>query len=394
MPGPLDGVRIIDLTSMIAGPFATMLLGDQGADVIKIERPESGDQMRLYGERSGGLTAPFLNNNRNKRSVAVDLKSPQGVEVVKRLTVGADVVVQNFRPGVVEKLGVDEAALRKVRGDLIYVSVSGFGEAGPLAQKPAYDPIIQAVSGLASLQGGSDDARPRMIRALLPDKLAALAVAQGVSSALYARSVTGEGQHVRISMLEVVLSFLWSAEMDGHTFVGQESQGPEGVSPYDMIYETADGYICVATVTDDQFCRFAKAVGRTEWLNDPRFSTSDGRERNRDARLELMQQALKTGSTAEWLDKLEAADIPCGPVLTRREIVGHNHLHENGSLLEYHHQHAGQIRQARHPVRFDRTPADALGHPPLLGEHTFEVLSEAGFGEDELANLKNEGIIA
>lgn len=394
MPGPLDGVRIIDLTSMISGPFATMLLGDQGADVIKIERPGSGDQMRLYGERSGGLTAPFLNNNRNKRSVVVDLKSPQGIEVVKRLASTADVVVQNFRPGVVEKLGVDEHALRKVRDDLIYVSVSGFGEQGPLANKPAYDPIIQAVSGLASLQGGSDDARPRMIRALLPDKLAALAVAQGVASALYARAVTGEGQHVRISMLEVVLSFLWSAEMDGHTFVGQQKDGPEAYSSYDMIYQTTDGYICVATVTDDQFCRFAEAADRTEWLEDPRFCTSDSRERHRDARLELMQQVIKTASTAEWIDKLEAADVPCGPAFTRREVVGHPHLRENGSLVEYDHGDVGRIRQARHPVRFDRTPADAMAKPPLLGEHTMEVLREAGFGDDEIESLKDEGAIA
>jgi len=394
MPGPLDGVRIIDLTTMVAGPYATMLLGDQGADVIKIERPVRGDQMRLYGEGSGGLTAPFLNNNRNKRSVVVDLKSPQGVEVVKRLAADADVVVQNFRPGVVEKLGIDETALRKVRSDLIYVSVSGFGEVGPLAKKPAYDPIIQAVSGLASLQGGADEARPRMIRALVPDKITALTVAQGVTAALYARAMTGEGQHLRLSMLEVVLSFLWAHEMDGHTFVGQQQDGPEGLSPYDMIYETADGYICVATVTDDQFCRFARAADRTEWLEDPRFSTSDARERHRDVRLELMQQVIKTAPTGEWLEKLEAADVPCGPVLTRREVVGHDHLRANGSLVEYDHAHAGPIRQARHPVRFDSTPADALGHPPLLGEHTFEVLREAGFGDDELESLKDRGTIA
>ena len=394
MPGPLDGVRIIELSTMVAGPFATMLLGDQGADVIKIERPGSGDQTRLYGESSGGFSAPFVNNNRNKRSVAVDLKSPQGVEVVKRLTARADVVVQNFRPGVVERLGLDEPALRKVRSDLIYVSVSGFGETGPLAKKPAYDPIIQAVTGLASLQGGSDEARPRMIRALLPDKLTALTVAQGVAAALYARAMTGEGQHLRLSMFEVVMSFLWSHEMDAHTFVDRRKDGPESFSPYDMIYETADGYICVATVTDEQFHRFTEAADRTEWLRDPRFSTSAERERHRDARLELMQQVIKMASTAEWLEKLEAADIPCGPVLSRREVVDHPHLRENGSLIELEHGQAGPIRQARHPIRFDRTPADELGNPPLLGEHTFEVLREAGFGDDELASLKDKGAIA
>ena len=233
---------------------------------------------RQYGESSGGVSAPFLNNNRNKRSVAVDLKTPEGVEVVKRLVASADVVVQNFRPGVVERLGLDEPALRKVRSDLIYVSVSGFGETGPLAEKPAYDPVIQSLSGLASLQGVSDESRPRMIRALVPDKLTALTAAQGVAAALYARAMTGEGQHLRLSMLEVVMTFLWSHEMDNHTFADHAWDGPESFSSFDMIYETSDGYICVATITDDQFRRFAHAVDRAEWLEDPRFGNSSERE--------------------------------------------------------------------------------------------------------------------
>jgi len=394
MPGPLAGVRIIDLSTMVAGPYATMLLGDQGADVIKVERPVGGDQMRLYGPIAGGLTAPFLNNNRNKRSVAIDLKSAEGVAIVKRLVAGADVVVQNFRPGVVERLGVDENSLRKVCPDLIYVSVSGFGATGPLAEKPAYDPIIQAVSGLASVQGGSDEARPRMIRALVPDKITALNAAQAVAAALYAREKTGEGQHVRISMLEVVMSFLWAHEMDNHTLVGRGEDGPEGLSEFDMIYQTADGYICVATVTDDQFRSFAKAADRAEWLEDLRFADSETRERHRDTRLALMQEVIETASTAEWLERLEAADVPCGPILTRSEVVDHEHLRENGSLLEFDHDHAGPVRQARHPIRFGGTPADALQMPPLLGEHTMAVLREAGFGDDELRELKQRGTIA
>ena len=394
MPGPLDGVRIIDLTTMISGPFATMLLGDQGADVIKIERPDGGDQMRRYGSRSGDLTAPFINNNRNKRSVAVDLKAPEGVEVVRRLCREADVLVQNFRPGVVEKLGLGEADMRAVRPDLIYVSISGFGERGPLAHKPAYDPIIQAVTGLASIQGGSDEARPRMVRAMLPDKLAALTVAQAVSSALYVRATTGEGQHVRLSMLDAVLGFLWSGEMDGHTFVGREAQGPEGFSPFDLVFETGDGYVCVATVTDDQFTGFARAVGHPEWLEDDRFATPAAREQNRTERLELMQDALRTGTTAEWIERLDAADVPCGPILNRRELVRHPHLDEAGSMIEYDHANAGRLRQARHPARFEGTPAEVRHEPPLLGQHTDEVLAAAGFSEDELTALRREGVIA
>ena len=190
MTGPLAGIRIVDLTTMISGPFATMLLGDQGADVIKIERADGGDQMRRFGRKSGTLTAPFVNNNRSKRSVAVDLKRAEGVEVVVRIVSTADVFVQNFRPGVVARLGLAEEVVRGLNPRLVYVSISGFGDKGPLAHKPAYDPIFQAASGLASVQGASDSARPRMVRAMLPDKIAALNAAQAISTALYAREKT------------------------------------------------------------------------------------------------------------------------------------------------------------------------------------------------------------
>ena len=300
MSGPLAGIRIVDLTTMISGPFATMLLGDQGADVVKIERPDGGDQMRRFGRRSGALTAPFVNNNRGKRSVAVDLKRPEGAEVVKRIASTADVFVQNFRPGVVARLGLAEEVLRDLNPRLVYVSISGFGGKGPLAHKPAYDPIFQAASGLASIQGASDSARPRMVRAMLPDKIAALNAAQAVSTALYAREKTGLGQHVELSMLDAVLSFLWSGEMDGHTFLEHQAEGPEESSPFDLIYETGDGYICVATVTSAQWVGFANATGNSHWLQDPRFATSEAREAHRTERLELMQEVLRTRPTDEW----------------------------------------------------------------------------------------------
>ena len=393
MAGPLDGVRIIDLTTMISGPFATMLLGDQGADVIKVERPE-GDDMRHWGLERGGFTTPFLNNNRNKRSIVVDLRTDAGRSVIARLVETADVVIQNFRPGVVEKLGVDEVALRAIKPDLIYVSISGFGDTGPLSGKPAYDPIIQATSGLATIQGGSDEARPRMVRAMLPDKIAALSSAQAVTAALYARATTGRGQHVKLSMLDTILSFLWSGEMDGHTFVGDEVEGPESISPFDLIYETGDGYICVATVTDRQFTRFADAVGHPEWLQDPRFATAEARERNRTARLETMQSALRDGTTDHWLERLAAADVPSSRVHTRREVVAHPHIAAADSLVIFDHPDAGPIRQAGHPARFDVTEAAVRRPPPALGQHTDEVLREAGFGDSEVDTLRSDGVVA
>ena len=395
MTGPLAGIRIVDLTTMISGPFATMLLGDQGADVIKIERPDGGDQMRRFGRRSGALTAPFVNNNRGKRSVAVDLKRPEGVEVVKRIASTADVFVQNFRPGVVARLGLAEEVLRDLNPRLVYVSISGFGDKGPLAHKPAYDPIFQAASGLASIQGASDSARPRMVRAMLPDKIAALNAAQAVSTALYVREKTGgQGQHVKLSMLDAVLSFLWSGEMDGHTFLENQAEGPEESSPFDLIYETGDGYVCVATVTSAQWVGFANATGNSHWLQDPRFATSEAREAHRTERLELMQEVLRTRPTDEWIERLEQADVPCSRIHTRREIVHHPHLAANESLVEYRHPDAGGIRQARDPARFDRTPTSPTLMPPMLGEHTGEVLSEAGYSEPEVAALRSARVIA
>lgn len=394
MTGPLAGIRIVDLTTMISGPFATMLLGDQGADVVKIERPDGGDQMRRFGRRSGALTAPFVNNNRGKRSVAVDLKRPEGAEVVKRIASTADVFVQNFRPGVVARLGLAEEVLRDLNPRLVYVSISGFGAKGPLAHKPAYDPIFQAASGLASIQGASDSARPRMVRAMLPDKIAALNAAQAVSTALYAREKTGLGQHVELSMLDAVLSFLWSGEMDGHTFLENQAEGPEESSPFDLIYETGDGYVCVATVTSAQWVGFANATGNSHWLQDPRFATSEAREAHRTERLELMQEVLRTRPTDEWIERLEQADVPCSRIHTRREIVHHPHLAASESLVEYRHPGAGGIRQARDPARFDRTPTSPALMPPMLGEHTGEVLSEAGYSASEVAALRSARVIA
>ena len=394
MTGPLAGIRIVDLTTMISGPFATMLLGDQGADVIKVERTDGGDQMRLFGRRSGTLTAPFVNNNRSKRSVAIDLKRTEGVDVVKRLLSTADVFVQNFRPGVVARLGLAEEAVRDLNPRLVYVSISGFGDKGPLAHKPAYDPIFQAASGLASVQGASDSARPRMVRAMLPDKIAALNAAQAVSTALFARERTGLGQHIKLSMLDAVLSFLWSGEMDGHTFIENQVEGPEEFSPFDLIYETSDGYICVATVTSAQWVGFANATGNSQWLQDPRFATSEAREDHRSERLELMQHVLRTRTTDEWIERLERADVPCSRIHTRREVVHHPHLAASESLVEYRHPDAGDVRQARDPARFDRTPTSFASVPPMLGEHTDDVLSEAGYSQEEIEVLRSAKVIA
>src|SRR5271155_6011780 len=301
MPGPLHGYRIVDLTSNVAGPLGTMILADQGADVIKVEAPGGGAPPRAGGNRRAGFTASFLNNNRNKRSIVLDLKTAAGLEALMRLAAGADVFVQNFRPGVAERLGVGEDAVRAVSPNIVYVSISGFGERGPYAAKPAYDPVIQGFSGLATVQAGSDEARPRLLRTILPDKLTAITASQAITAALLARARTGEGQHVRLSMLEAVLAFLWASDMSSQTFVADEPARQEAASAMDLIYETADGYITAAALTDRQWAGLARALDRPEWLDDERFKTPALRQKNIDARLQLTQEALIGRPTAGGL---------------------------------------------------------------------------------------------
>ena len=391
MPGPMNGYRVVDLTSNVAGPLATMILADQGADVIKVEAPDGGDATRTGGaDRRGGFSASFLNNNRNKRSIILDLKTAGGREALLRLAAGADVFVQNFRPGVAERLGVGEEPIRAVSPKIVYVSISGFGEKGPYAEKPAYDPVIQGFSGLATVQAGSDEVRPRLLRTILPDKLTAITASQAITAALLARERTGEGQHVRLSMLEAVLAFLWASDMSNQTFVGDEAARQEAASAIDLIYKTADGYITAAALTDRQWAGLARAVERPEWLEDERFKTPALRQKNIDARLQLTQEALITKPTEEWLDRLTRVGVPCAPVLTRNEVIRHPQVHEMGIVVETEHPAAGRLRQSRPAARFSRTPAGIRHGAPGLGEHTHEVLAELGYSAAEIAALRSE----
>ncbi len=391
MPGPLHGYRIVDLTSMISGPLATMILADQGADVIKVENPDGGDHTRLANNRRNGFSASFLNNNRNKRSLTLDLKEPKAKDALLRLIATADVFVQNFRPGVAERMGFGEDALRSVKPDLIYVSISGFGEEGPFAGKPVYDPLVQAMSGLATIQAGSDGERPRLVRTIVPDKLTAISASQAITAALLARERTGQGQHVRISMLEAVIAFLFASDMGSQTFVGDEFPQQEAASFIDLIYETATTYISAAVQSNKEWLSLTRALDKPEWLDDPRFKTPALRQRNINERLLMTQAVLLTRPAAYWLERLTAEGVPCAPVLTRSEMLQDPQVRATGIVVETDHKDAGRIRGARPAARFSGTPASIRHGGPALGEHTHSILSELGYAPAEIAALQGWG---
>ena len=393
MTGPLTGYRVIDFTNVIAGPYATMILADQGADVIKVEAPHRPDHTRHAGPGNTGMTASFVNNNRNKRSISIDVKSDEGREALKRLVATADVFIQNFRPGVVERLGIGEDDLRAVKPDLVYVSMSGWGEKGPLSHKPVYDPIIQALSGLATVQAGSDEERPRLIRTILPDKLTGVTAAQAVVAALAGRAKSGEGQHVKVSMLDSIIAFLWSSDMGGQTFIGKEMSAQRAATFIDLIYQTKTDYITVSTMTNVQWEAFCRTAGREHLLEDERFKTPALRDQHANERLQLIQEALLERPAAEWLLILDKAGVPCAPVLTRREMIDHPQVVASGIVVEHDHPHAGPLRQARPAARFEGTPTEIRNGAPLLGEHTYDILREVGYEDGDIGEMVAAGVL-
>ncbi|MCZ6842148.1 MAG: CoA transferase [SAR324 cluster bacterium] len=393
MPGPLHGIRIIDVSAMLSGPYATDILGDQGADVIKVEPPGSGDHTRRLRNQSSGLSSTFININRSKRSLSLNLKSQAGKEILHRLVSGADVFVQNFRPGVVERLGIAYSDFQPLNPRLVYVSISGFGETGPLAQQRVYDPVVQALSGLTTVQAGSDEQRPSLVRTILPDKLTAVTASQAITAALLARERGGQGQHVRLSMLDSVIAFLWASDMGGLTFVDRPVEPQAAASFIDLIYETKDGYMTVAAMGDQEWEALCRAVGHAEWLQDERFQSPALREENVDARLELTQSALREKSAAEWLRIFAEHEVPCAPALTRRQVIEHPQVLASGILWESEHPVAGRLRQTRTPARFEGSPPDPPRGAPRLGEHNEEILRELGHNSAEIAALRAQGAI-
>ncbi len=392
-PGPLDGYRIVDCSAMISGPLATMMLGDQGADVIKVEPPGTGDGVRGFGSRRPGFPALFVTTNRSKRSIALDLKQKRGREVLLKLAAGADVFVQNFRPGVVERMGIGYDDIRAVRPDIVYVSISGFGESGPYRNARVYDPVIQALSGLAAIQS-DENGRPRMVRTVVPDKLTAVTAAQAITAALLTRTRSGEGQHLRLAMLDIMVAFLWPEGMARHTYVGDNEGSGRPLSKRDLIFETQDGYITVGAISNREWEGLCRVLERLDWLEDPRFANASTRVKHIDERLELTANEIVKRTTQDWLERLRAEQVPCAPVLQREDLFNDPQILANKLLVESVHPLAGRMIQPRPAARFEKTPAAIRRPAPALGQHTDEILQQLGLSDTEVASLRDDGVVS
>jgi crotonobetainyl-CoA:carnitine CoA-transferase CaiB-like acyl-CoA transferase len=380
-------MRVLDLTTMVAGPVAAMMLGDQGADVIKVE-PTAGDLLRRFAFGRNGMTASFLSCNRNKRSLAIDMKSAEGLQIVKQLIATADVLMHNFRPGAAERVGVGEEAVRAIRPDIVYVSISGFGESGPYASQRAYDPVIQTLSGLAEIQRDRDTGRPRMVRTIIADYTTALTAAQAITAALFAKERSGVGQHVRIAMLDSMISYLWPEAMPSLTFVGEEQDPSDGELGPDLIFATQDRYITAGALSDEEWAGMCRALKREDLIDDPRFKTVRDRAINAVERREITTAELEKWTAQEILARLLANDVPSAPVVSRFELLSDPQVRENHILQEHESKEFGKVRQPRPAALFDRTPSAIRKLAPLLGADNEKILSELGYGAEDIERLK------
>ena len=377
--GPLDGVTVVDLTSYIAGSYSAMMLGDMGARVIKVEGLEGDSFRELPG---------FYGWNRSKRSLAVNLKDPDGSAVIHRLAETADVVMENMRPGVVERLGVDYESLRPFNSRLIYCSITAFGPDGPERDRPGYDPVFQALGGVMSLQGFGG--APQYVRIAVTDYYTAALACQAVLAALFVRERTGQGQRVWTSLLHGVLALQSGNFVD---WPGREIVYSD--TPTYRLYRAGDGeWFFLACGHQSFWVKLCTVLGKPEWASDPRFASWFGRRDNSDALTPLMEEAFASRPRDEWVRILTEGDIPCAPTQQLRSFMTHPAVVHHNMLVEYDHPEVGRLKMMGLPLRFSKTPGADPGPPPMLGQHTGEILRGAGYAEADIADLHRRGVIA
>ena len=392
MPGPLAGVKVIDLTAVLLGPFATQHLADMGADVIKVEPPE-GDLLRLSGGSMGrdkDMGPIYMAANRNKRSICLDLKKPAAVEVLKDMIKTADLFIHNSRPAAIERLGLGYEDLKKVNPSIVYAYSLGYARKGPYGHKPAFDDLVQGVSGAASLQSRVDGEAPRFIPSLIADKTTGLHLCIAVLGALYHRQRTGEGQMIEVPMLETLASFWLTEHLFGKTW--NPGRGPMGydriINKYRHPFQTLDGYVCALPYTDQHWITFFGIVDRPDLAKDPRFCDRTVRPRHFSELYQVLDTLLKNRTTAQWLDAFDKADIPAMPVHTLEDLLEDPHLKATGFFTEREHPTEGSITTFASPLDFEKTKTEFRRHAPRIGGDGEEVLREAGFSDATIEKLK------
>ena len=387
--GPLEGVKILDLTSMVSGPMGAMILADQGAEVIKVE-PLAGDQLRHMAAPHNGVNAPFYSCNRGKKSLAIDLKSIEGKEILNKLVEQSDVFMQNFRPGTIERMGFGYEKLKKINPKLIFLSISGFGNKGPYAQSRVYDPVIQALSGATDIQADRDTGNPKMFRIVVADKVTSLTASQAVSSALFAREKTSQGQHIKLSMLDSVIAFFWPEGMTGLVFEENEFDVRKLQGSQDLIYQAKDRYITAGAVSDAEWMGMCKALDMEELIEDERFSTSSARVINAEERKKITGAEIKKWNSEDILERFQAEGVPSAPLLDRMELMNHEQIIANQTILREQYEGFGEVRQARPAAQFENSPSKIKRPAPKLGEHGKEIILSLGYSEDYLKKLITE----
>ena len=390
MNGPLSDVTVLDLTSVLSGPLSTAILADQGARVIKVESL-AGDTVRVIGTMKAGVSSLFSSVNRNKESIAVNLQTSEGVDIIKRLTKKADICIQNYRPGVVEKLGIGFQDLKAVKPDIIYVSVSGVGSSGPDAGRRVYDFVIQAQAGFADVQRVGD--RPDLIKMAICDKITALTTAQAVTAALYERKSTGRGQHVEVSMLEASLYFIWPDRMSRQTFVDEpELPGGEMTDMF-RVLPTADGYITFICVKLGEFRAMCRALNRHDLADDPRCADTPSLYANMSDLFSEVVMEISRWKTDDLIERMNEEDVPYGIVQDGNDILADPQVHAQGILQTIEHELAGTMRMVGRSARFSNHEIGVRTPPPSLGEHGDRVLAQAGYVASEIAMFRSKGVI-
>ena len=406
MSGPLAGVKVLDLARVLAGPWCTQALADLGADVIKVERPGRGDDTRQWGPpflkdadgRDSGESAYYLSTNRGKRSITLDISHPEGQRIVQAIAKTADVAIENYKVGDMKRYGLDYASLSALNTRLVYCSITGFGQTGPYRERAGYDFMIQAMGGMMSVTGERDDlpgGGPQKCGVAIADLMTGMYATQAILAALYERDKSGRGQYIDMALLDSQIAFLMNHNLNyliGGEIPKRWGNAHANLTPY-QAFPTKDGDVILATGNDSQFARFCEVAGLPSLPTDPRFHDNPRRLANRPALIEEITRAMKQKTTMEWITALEAVGVPCGPINRMNEVFADPQVQARAMQFELPHPLGVPVPQVRNPIQYSRTALEYHRPPPMLGQHTDEVLGQLGLTENEIATLRTQGVV-